>query len=100
MDEIEAKLELYAITKSQIKNLTEEASDLAKEILDHMANNGLKKKETVFGNFSITTRKAWVYPEEITDMAEDLKALQAKAQSTGEAQYEESQSLLFKPVTL
>lgn len=90
----------YAILKERIKILTNQAEAVAKRIIDEINESGETTKETNVGKFTISRRKTWIYPENIVELGETLKAEQAKAQSTGDATYIEKDSLLFTPVNL
>ena len=54
---MENTFELYAIVQSKINDLEKEKESLRKIITDHMIESGETKRETVFGNFSISKRK-------------------------------------------
>lgn len=87
--------EEYAILDAQIKHLTNQKDELKVKILTEMVEKGEKKVETAVGGFSITRLKTWTYPEEVVQIGENFKAAKAKAESTGEATYEEKESLRF-----
>lgn len=92
--------EQYAILESQIAALEAQKEQLRPLILTEMIDGGMEKVETAVGKFSITKRKTWSYPTSVVEIGEEFKAAQAKAQSTGEATYEESESLRFTPINL
>ncbi len=81
------------------------ARELKKEqlrpfILEQMIAKGIKKQETSVGSFSVSKLKKWVYPEKVTKLNDEYKAAKAKAESTGEATYEEQESLRFTMIKL
>jgi|LSQX01.3.fsa_nt_gb hypothetical protein len=90
----------YAITKARIKTLTKEAENIALKILEDLQEKGETTKETNVGKFTVCKRKNWIYPKSVVELSETLKEEKAKAESTGEATYEEKDSLLFTPVNL
>ncbi len=87
--------EEYAIIDSQIKQLTAKKEALRELMIKEMVESGQQKAETVWGSFSVNMLKSWTYPEKVNQMNEDFKAAKAKAESTGEATYEEKPSLRF-----
>jgi len=92
--------ELYAIVQSKINDLEKEKEALRKVITDHMIESGETKRETVFGNFSISRRKTWTYPEYVTKLEDEFKAAQEKSKSMNEATCVEKESLTFTSVKL
>ena len=92
--------EEYAVLNSQIEVLEEQKERLRSKILEEMVTNGENKKETGVGSFSISKLKKWTYPERVTKIGEEFKAEKAKAESTGEATYVETDSLRFNKITL
>lgn len=87
--------EEYAVIAAQIEALEKKKDDLRPKIIEEMASQGMKKIETSVGNFSISKRKKFTYPQRITDMEEEVKAEKALAESTGEAVFEEVDSMRF-----
>jgi hypothetical protein len=87
--------EEYAILESEIKALEAKKEQLRPHILKMMVDQGVENLETAVGKFSVTKLKKWSYPEEVIELEDDFKAAKAKAQSTGEATYEETESLRF-----
>lgn len=92
--------EEYAIIDSQIKELESKKEQLRGVILTEMVSKGEEMVETAIGKFSVTRLKKWTYPEKVLELGEKFKAEKAKAESTGEATYEESESLRFTGVKL
>lgn len=92
--------ELYAIVQSKINDLEKEKEALRKVITDHMIESGETKRETVFGNFSISRRKTWTYPEYVTKLEDEFKAAQEKSKSMEEATYIEKESLTFTSIKI
>jgi len=91
--------EEYAVLESEIAALEVKKAQLRPFILKGMIENGLKKVDTAVGSFSVSMRKTWTYPQDVTEavdsLSDEIKSLKAKAESTGEAQYEEVESLRF-----
>lgn len=92
--------EEYATLDAQIAALEAKKDQLRPHILQMMIERGEKKVDTAVGSFSVSKRKVWTYPERITELKDSVKAEEAKAQSTGEATYEEVDSLRFTQVKL
>lgn len=90
----------YADLEVQIAALEAKKEQLRPHIVKMMIDEGLDKIETALGKFSISKRKVWSYPEEVTAINEEFKAAKAKAESTGEATYEEVDQLRYTPVKL
>ena len=90
----------YADIKVQIAILEMKEEQLRPIILQQMIDNSISKKETDLGKFSISKLKVWTYPKKVIDLGEEFKEAKAKAQSTGEAEYTEQDSLRFAVVKL
>lgn len=92
--------EEYALLDEQEKAIKKKKEQLKSALLGQMNEQGQGKIETAVGKFSITRLKKWTYPEAVETMGEKFKAAKAKAESTGDATYEENDSLCFTPVKL
>lgn len=90
----------YAVLNAQIANLITEKDVLREKILEGMKESGEIKVNTGVGTFTIAKLKSWTYPEYVTEMNENYKQAKAKAESTGDATYTESDSLKFNQVKL
>lgn len=90
----------YADVDAQIKALELKKEQLRPFIIEQMLEDGTQKIETEIGSFSVNPLKKWTYPAEVIELGEEFKAAQAKAQSTGEATYEETPSLRFTAAKL
>lgn len=90
----------YAIIEAEIAALEAKKEQLRPHILKMMVQDGVEKLETDVGKFSITRRKTWTYPEYVVEIGEEFKAAKAKAESTKEATYEETESLRFTTIKL
>lgn len=90
----------YASIDAQIKELEAKKDAIKATILSEMSSNGIKKFEHSLGKFSITLLKKWEYPEEVKELGEEFKTAKAKAESTGDATYTESESLRFTALSL
>lgn len=91
------KYEQYAVLEAKIAELEAQKEILRPEIIAEMEKAGLAKVETGVGKFSVSKLKKWVYPQYVLDMNDEYKAAKAKAESTGEATYEEQSSMRFTP---
>jgi len=92
--------EEYAVLESKIAALEAQKDNLRPVILQKMIDEGVTKVDTTVGKFSVTKRKTWTYPEEVLEIGEEFKAAKAKAESTGEATYEETDSFRFTSAKL
>ncbi len=92
--------EQYAILDNEEKALKERKEVLRATIIAQMASEYANTAETAVGKFSITKLKKWTYPEAVEELGEKFKAAKAKAESTGDATYEEQDSLRFTAVKL
>ena len=90
----------YALIESRIKELESKKNTLRFTILKDMIEKGEDAIESAVGKFSITRLKKWEYPAKVLELGEKFKTAKAKAESTGEATYTESNSLRFTPVKL
>lgn len=92
--------EEYATLEAEIAAREEKKAQLRPFILEQMVTKGIKKQDTAVGSFSVSKLKKWTYPERIKQMEEEFKAEKAKTQSTGEATFEEADSLRFTMIKL
>lgn len=92
--------EQYAILEAEIAERESKKDALRSQILKQMVEQGADKIDVGVGKFSITKLKRWTYPEPVVELGEEFKAAKAKAESTGEATYVESDSLRFTAVKL
>jgi len=99
--------EEYARLQAEIDALELKKSQLRPHIVDMMLAAGEEKVDIGVGSFSVFPKKKWTYPdtlkplEDAVEEAEDaLKAARAKAESTGDATFEEVPQLRFTPVKL
>lgn len=90
----------YASVDAQIKALEQKKEQLRPFIIEMMVENGESKIVSELGTFSVTPLKKWTYPAEVVELGEEFKAAKAKAESTGEATYEETPSLRFTAAKL
>lgn len=92
--------EEYAVLESEIAALELKKEQLRPFILKKMIDEKVDKLDIGTGKFSITKLKKWTYPESVMELGEEFKAAKAKAESTGDATYTESESLRFSAVKL
>lgn len=85
----------YALIKIEIARLETKAKAMVPEVIAEMQTLGKSKIDNALGTGTITMLKAWKYPANIVKAEDKLKADKAKAQSTGDATYEETPSLRF-----
>lgn len=105
------KFEEYALIEAQIAELESKKETMRSEILADMTERGVLTEKHGLGQFTIAKLKKWTYPAkvlkiekekkaEIASLTDEIKAAKAKAESTGEATYEESDSLRFTSVKI
>ena len=87
--------EQYALLDMEMKALELKKGELRADVLKEIVANGCEAVETAFGKFSYSPTKKWKYPAKLVEMAEELKGLEAKAQSTGDATCVETESFRF-----
>ena len=73
---------------------------LRPHIIGMMIDEGIEKLETGLGKFSILKTKKWEYPEEVVELGDRFNVAKTKAQQTGEATFEETESLRFTSAKL
>lgn len=88
----------YAILDAKIKELTNEKDSIRVQILEDIVDNNVDSVVTSVGKFTVSKLKTWTYTEAVEEKSEELKALKAKEESTGDAEFEEKPSLRFTPV--
>lgn len=103
--------ELYAHVDAQIAALEAQKEQMRPQIIQLMIEQGMKKVDTSVGKFSLTPKKSWTYPENVRTLEattketvaalnEVVKEAKAKAESTQEATFEETESLRFTSAKL
>jgi len=85
----------YAMHEANNKQVEAKKEHDRPFILKQMIENGIEKMETSLGKFSTTKTKKWTYPEAVVELGEEFKAAKAKAESTGDATYEETDTFRF-----
>jgi hypothetical protein len=100
INNMENTYQKYAIIVAKIDALEAEKEALRVTILTDMVKNGQEKIETDVGKFSRSSKKTWEYPETVKQIGEDFKAAKAKAESTGEATFTETESIRFTGIKL
>lgn len=91
----EKDYEKFAILNAKIKALTEEKDKIRDLIIKELYESGMTNAITSVGKFSLFNLKTWKYTEAVEEKAEELKALKASEESTGDATFEEKPSLRF-----
>jgi len=92
--------EEYTVLEAQIKDLENKKDELRGLILSDMVQSKKESVDTAVGKFTVTRLKTWVYPEKVVELGEKFKAAKAKAESTGEAEFTEKESLRFTKIKL
>ena len=90
--------EEYAVLDAKIKELSDKKDSLRTQILEAIIEDRATGVETSVGKFTVSALKSWKYTPAVEEKAEELKALKATEESTGDATYEEKPSLRFTPV--
>jgi len=89
-------LKQYADLKVLIADAESKLDTLKPQVLETIGE--AEEVQTDFGTFSITKRRSWTYPQDITNKEKELKADQKKAQQLGTAEYTEAPVLVFKVI--
>lgn len=92
--------EEYALIDSQIAEMELKKASLRTKILERLVKDGVEKLKTALGTFTMSPVKKWTYPDVVQEKTEEVKALKAKFESTGEATYTETPSFRFTGVKL
>lgn len=92
--------EEYAQLEAQLSALELKKEQLRPFIIEKMISDGVEKIDIGVGKFAVSPRKTWTYPAEVVELGEEFKAAKAKAESTGEATYEETPSLRYTAAKL
>lgn len=90
----------YATLEAQEKALKVKKEQLRPLIIEQMMRDGAEKIDIGVGKFAVTPYKTWTYPEKVVELGEEFKAAKAKAESTGEATFEETPSLRYTAAKL
>lgn len=90
----------YAQVEAEIAALELKKEQLRPHIIKMMLEQGKDKIDIGIGKFSLSIRKAWKYPESVLAIGEQFKAAKAKAESTGEAEFEEFDQLRYTSAKL
>lgn len=90
----------YATLEAEIAALELKKEQLRPHILKMMLEAGEDKKDIGVGKFSVSPRKVWTYPQSVLDINEEFKAAKAKAESTGEATFDEVPQLKYTATKL
>ena len=86
----------YADIKNKIKALTQDAKLIEAEIKEELVEADVKKVNSDFGTFSVTTRTTWKYTENVDAIKNKLKEEQKAEQDSGVATSTEASSLMFR----
>ena len=79
------------------KEAKEEEELIKAELIEDMKDRGSKTDKTVYGVFSIATRKSYKYSNKVKEMSEDLKIKQQDEIENGIAVVTENSHITFKP---
>ncbi len=86
----------YAIIKSQIKLLEEQAKELQPALMAEFEEANTDTIESDDGLFTVNAKKNWIYTEAVQDLELQVKEKQAEEKATGLATYDEVKYLVFK----
>lgn len=75
----------YQALERTYKAIEKERKELREAIVANMIKDGVEKKETEFGNFTVAHKTVWGYTLAIIKMLEKVKVAQAKEQQKGTA---------------
>jgi len=108
---MEKELEEYALLDSQEKEIASKKALLRTKITEDLVAKGEKGAVTPFGRFSISELKTWTYTKafavkekafkaSIKELSDEVKALKATEESTGDATFESRPSLSFSAIKI
>jgi len=87
----------FAIVKQQLKSLEEEEKLLKEALLQEFKNNNQTKAETVFGKFTVSSKKNWEYSDDVKKLSEKIKLAQYEEQEKNIAKCNITEYILFTP---
>jgi len=90
----------YASLEAQISALELKKEQLRPHLIEMMLAEGVEKIDVGVGKFSVSPRKVWTYPADVLEIGESFKAAKAKAESTGDATFEEVSQLRYTAAKL
>jgi len=88
--------ERYATIKNKIKDLTEEAKLIEKEVQEEMVKEEADSIKSPIGTFSIVRRLRWIYSDKVKELEVKLKATKKIEEEDGTATSTESTGLMFR----
>lgn len=90
----------YAIVKQQLQSLESEEKLLKEALLEEFTKNNQSKVETVYGKFTVSGKKNWVYSNKVKELSDKVKLLQYEEQEKKIATCNETKYILFTPVKI
>jgi hypothetical protein len=90
----------YAQLRRDIALFEEREVALRAMILKDMQDNKMVKEEFEFGKFTVGSRKNYTYSKKIKDMEDKVKIAKNKEVEQGKAKVQETNYVVYKPVTL
>lgn len=90
----------YAKLEAEAKAIEEKKEQLRPHIIKMMIDAGEKQIDAGVGKFSLGVRRVWKYPEQVMEIGEQFKAAKAKAESTGDAEFDEFDQLRYTSAKL
>lgn len=97
----ETLLKTYADLKAQAKALDAEIEATEGKVLKYLEAEGVDTLKEEYGTFSVVNRKKWIYSAALQEKEKEYKTIikskQNDEQSSGEANYEESKGLSYRP---
>lgn len=90
----------YAKLEAEMAALELKKEQLRPHLIKMMIDKGEEKVDIGVGKFSLGVRRVWKYPEAVLAIGEEFKAAKAKAESTGEAEFEEFDQLRYTSAKL
>lgn len=92
----ETKFEKYAILQTRIKEMSKEADELKKDLIEGIKETGQKTIKKDYGKFTLAVKKNWKYSPAVDAKKEEIKILQVEEQERGVAELKETEYLTFK----
>jgi regulator of sigma D len=92
------KFKEYADIKTQIRFLEERESIIKEAIMAELQGAKMDKAETVWGKFTIGTKKNYTYTDKVKSLEDKVKIAKMEEVEKGVAEVQETKYLLFKGI--
>lgn len=87
----------FKALEAEYKALEIKRNDMRTMIVAMLKEEGVKKAETEFGNFTVGSREVWTYTAKVKDLEEKVKIQKQKEQQKGLAKSSVTEYLVYTP---